>query len=75
MDQASRPQQPVEQLLRIHGDSAVTTLSKSCINLWVAQGKFPRPLTLSSTVKVWRASDVQGWLDEKVGDTEVGHDC
>jgi predicted DNA-binding transcriptional regulator AlpA len=75
MDQASRPQQPVEQLLRIHGVSAVTTLSKSCINLWVAQGKFPRPLTLSSTVKVWRASDIQGWLEEKVGDAEVDHVC
>jgi prophage regulatory protein len=75
MNQVSPSPQPVEQLLRIHGVSAVTTLSKSCINLWVAQGKFPRPLSLSSTVKVWRASDIQSWLEEKVGETEVNHVC
>ncbi len=75
MNQVSPSPQPVEQLLRIHGVSAVTTLSKSCINLWVAQGKFPRPLALSSTVKVWRASDIQSWLEEKVGETEVNHVC
>ncbi len=75
MNQVSPSPQPVEQLLRIHGVSAVTTLSKSCINLWVAQGKFPRPLALSSTVKVWRSSDIQSWLEEKVGETEVNHVC
>ena len=73
MNQASSPPQSVEQLLRIQGVSAVTTLSKSCINLWVAQGKFPRPLALSTTVKVWRASDIQSWLEEKVDDMEVDH--
>ncbi len=73
MNQTSSPPQSVEQLLRIQGVSAVTTLSKSCINLWVAQGKFPRPLTLSTTVKVWRASDIQSWLEEKVDDMEVEH--
>jgi prophage regulatory protein len=75
MDQPSARPQPVEQLLRIQGVSAVTTLSKSCINLWVSQGKFPRPLNLSSTVKVWRASDIKSWLEEKVGETEVDHVC
>lgn len=75
MNQVSPSPQPVEQLLRIQGVSAVTTLSKSCINLWVAQGKFPRPLTLSSTIKVWRASDIQSWLEMKVGDTANDHVC
>lgn len=75
MNQVSPTPQPVEQLLRIQGVSAVTTLSKSCINLWVAQGKFPRPLALSSTVKVWRSSAIQNWLEAKDGDTEVDHVC
>jgi len=75
MNQVNPSPQSVEQLLRIQVVSAVTTLSKSCINLWVAQGKFPRPLALSSTVKVWRASDIQNWLDEKFGDTEGDHVC
>jgi predicted DNA-binding transcriptional regulator AlpA len=75
MNQVRTSPQQVEQLLRIQGVSDVTTLSKSCINLWVAQGKFPRPLTLSSTIKVWRASDIQSWLEMKVGDTVDAHVC
>ena len=31
------------QLLRIEMVSSMTTLGKSTINLWVAQGKFPKP--------------------------------
>jgi predicted DNA-binding transcriptional regulator AlpA len=51
------------QLLRINELSKLTTLSKSCINLWVAQGKLIPPITLSSTVKVWKLQDVINWLD------------
>jgi len=51
------------QLLRISDVVALTTLSKSCVNLWVAQGKFPKPIALSSTLKVWRSSDLSDWID------------
>jgi predicted DNA-binding transcriptional regulator AlpA len=40
------------QLLRIQEVSTLTSLAKSTINLWVAQGKFPKPVLLSPTVKV-----------------------
>ena len=52
-----------DQLLRIDDVVALTTLSKSCINLWVAQGRFPRPSSLSKTLKVWRLGDVRKWSD------------
>lgn len=51
-----------DQLLRIDAASQLTTLSKSCINLWVAQGKFPKPATLSKTVKVWRLGELRSWM-------------
>jgi prophage regulatory protein len=51
-----------DQLLRIDATSQLTTLSKSCINLWVAQGKFPKPATLSKTVKVWRLGELRSWM-------------
>lgn len=51
------------QLLRINEVKLLTTLSKSTISLWVAQGRFPKPIALSSTVKVWRVSDIQKWSD------------
>jgi prophage regulatory protein len=58
------------KLLRIQEVNANTTLSKSCINLWVAQGRFPKPITLSSTVKVWRASDIADWIDQQAAKAE-----
>lgn len=52
-----------DQLLRINEVSKLTTLSKSSINLWVAQSKFPKPIALSKTVKVWRLRDVREWAE------------
>ncbi len=54
---------PDAQLLRIKDVVELTTLSKSCINLWVADGKFPKPMTLSPTLKAWRLKDVVAWID------------
>jgi prophage regulatory protein len=53
----------VDQLLRINEVSLLTTLSKSSINLWVAQDKFPKPLNLSKTLKVWRLRDIREWAE------------
>lgn len=52
------------RLLRIAEVSKLTTIAKSTINLWVAQGKFPKPIHLSSTIKVWRADDLDHWINE-----------
>ena len=56
--------QPIrpDQLLRITEVSSLTSLAKSTINLWVAQGKFPKPLTLSPTIKVWRNQSLIDWI-------------
>ena len=51
------------QLIRIDQVSALTTLAKSSINLWVTQSKFPKPITLSATVKVWKLQDVSNWIE------------
>jgi predicted DNA-binding transcriptional regulator AlpA len=53
------------QLLRIHDVAMLTTLSKSCINLWVSEDKFPEPITLCPTVKVWRLKDVVNWISDQ----------
>jgi predicted DNA-binding transcriptional regulator AlpA len=58
------------QLLRIEGVSKFTTLATSTINLWVAQGKFPKPITLSKTIKVWRFKDITTWTDKHVENQE-----
>lgn len=50
------------KLLRLSEVSKLTSLGKSTINLWVAQGRFPRPTMLSKTIKVWRVADVEQWV-------------
>jgi prophage regulatory protein len=51
------------QLLRIKEVSGLTSIAKSTINLWVAQGKFPKPITLSPTIKVWRVQQLLEWIE------------
>ena len=59
------------QLLRIQEVSALTSLAKSTINLWVAQGKFPKPISLSLTIKVWRTGDLVQWIESQA--TSANH--
>lgn len=56
------------QLLRINDVSAFTSLAVSTINLWVVQGKFPKPIALSATIKVWRMKDLVAWIDQQFKD-------
>jgi prophage regulatory protein len=51
------------QLLRIKEVCDLTSIAKSTINLWVAQGKFPKPIALSPTIKVWRVQNLLDWID------------
>jgi len=51
------------QLLRIKEVSQLTSIAKSTLNLWVAQGKFPKPITLSPTIKAWRTQELLDWID------------
>jgi len=53
-----------DQLLRINDVAKLTTLSKSSINLWIAQGRFPTPIKLSKTVKVWTLKSVRAWANQ-----------
>jgi prophage regulatory protein len=53
------------QLIRIDEVSAITTLAKSSINLWVTQSRFPKPIILSPTVKVWKLQDVSDWIESQ----------
>ncbi len=52
-----------DRLLRIEDVAAVTTLSRSCVRLWVIQKRFPPPVALSATISVWRWSQIQEWID------------
>ena len=61
---ASQPSSQ-HRLLRINDVADLTTLSKSCINLWVATDRFPKPIPLSTTLKVWKFGDVIDWIEAR----------
>lgn len=63
-----------KQLLRITEASDLTTLAKSTINLWVAQGKFPKPIMLSPTIKVWQLQQLTDWVDDHSTDLSAATD-
>jgi prophage regulatory protein len=69
--------QPIapDQLLRITEVSRLTSLAKSTINLWVSQGKFPKPLTLSPTIKVWRSQSLIDWIEVQVEHSSINSDA
>ena len=52
-------------LLRIEQVSQMTSLSKSCIRLWVAQGRFPKPLKLSKTLRPFVGEEVRQWIKDR----------
>lgn len=52
-----------EDILRIGDVAKRTSLGRSTVLLWVAQGRFPKPTALSKTIKVWRRSDIDKWIE------------
>ena len=54
-----------DKLLRLKDVSEQTSLGKSTVRLWVAQGKFPQPIALSKTIKVWRSLEIRNWIEAR----------
>lgn len=47
------------------GHVGLLPVSEKTIWEWVRQGKFPKPIRMSSNVTVWRMSEVQAWIEEQ----------
>ena len=41
------------------------SVSEKTIWQWVKQGKFPKPIKLSTNVTVWRLSEVLAWVEQQ----------
>lgn len=57
---------PKISILRRPDVEARTGLSRSTIYLKVAQGSFPRPVSLGARAVGWVASEVEAWLEQQV---------
>lgn len=54
-------------ILRLPAVKACTGLSRSTIYLWMAEGTFPRAISLGDRSIGWIESEVQEWLDARIG--------
>jgi prophage regulatory protein len=54
------------KLLRLPQVKATTGLSKSTIYARIAEGTFPKQITLGPRLVVWVESDVQTWITEQI---------
>ena len=51
-----------EHFLTEKSVAQITTFSRATINRKVTAGEFPKPLWISERRKVWKESEVSGWM-------------
>lgn len=47
--------------------AGVSGLAKSTVWKWCADGRFPKPVKLSSRVSAWHVADLRAWLADPAG--------
>ncbi|MGH8322809.1 MAG: helix-turn-helix transcriptional regulator [Steroidobacteraceae bacterium] len=55
-----------DSILRLPAVKTRTGLSRSTIYLRVAQGTFPRPVSLGGRAVGWVDGEIQSWLAERI---------
>jgi prophage regulatory protein len=53
-------------ILRLPAVKTCTGLSRSTIYLRVAEGTFPKAVSLGGRAVGWLESEIQGWLEERI---------
>jgi len=46
-------------------------ISRSLIYRLAKEGRFPRPVRVSSRLSVWDSTDVQAWVDQRCGGSPI----
>lgn len=56
----------VTSILRLPAVKARTGLSRSTIYLRVAEGTFPKPVSLGGRAVGWIEAEIQQWLEQRI---------
>jgi prophage regulatory protein len=56
-------------ILRLPAVKARTGLSRSTIYLRVAEGTFPKPVSLGGRAVGWVEAEIQQWLERQIADS------
>lgn len=60
-------------MLRLPAVKARTGLSRSTIYLRVAEGKFPRPVSLGARAVGWLDAEIEAWLANQIAKSRSIH--
>lgn len=58
------------KLIRIAKVMDYTGLARSTIYKYIAEGTFPKPVSLGSRVAAWVESEVQEWIIERISERD-----
>lgn len=57
---------PLTRVLRLPEVTQVCGISKSLLYSLMANGEFPRSISLGGNVKGWIDADIQEWINERI---------
>ena len=55
------------RLMRLHEVVQLTGVSRSTIYRWMANGEFPKQISLGGKTVAWLESDVDDWIQLRIG--------
>jgi len=55
-----------ERFIRVKDVAQMIGMGRSTVWMLTKQGKFPQPLRLGPKVTVWRLSEIEKWIEEKI---------
>lgn len=61
-------QSNLQPMLRTEAVLALCGLSRSTLELWIRQGRFPKPVKLGPKTRAWRYEDIKQWLAARTTD-------
>ena len=56
-------------ILRLPGVIARTGLSRSSIYSWIADGRFPKPVSLGPRAVGWVVTEIEQWIRQRIEDS------
>ena len=59
---------PPIRFVRLREVMARTGLSRSTIHVWVAEGRFPKPVPLGARSVGWIESELEDWLCDRIAE-------
>lgn len=60
-----------EQFIRLPRTMQISGLGRSTVWAYVKMGRLPAPIKLSERVTVWRLSEINQWIEEKIAEAQT----